>query len=249
MLATTSLKLEISVVIFQNDVRKLPLYYTEFQWKPPFNWGGAKTTIKKVVQFPSLTHWLLSYFKASEGSWDLQGVRKTKTSHIIPQKLSYLLSPPKKKRTRPEKKTCLWNWNPFPAVFIFKYQLLHPQSLNTSPPQKRMLQKNDPFLSGFRTIFRGKLAVKLPGEVKFHVQLVGGFKPIEKYQSIGNLPQFSGWKPKMFELPPSSQLYLTLQTFIQPQRPPGHRWGVQCHWLEACSRSIPGGFFCGWWGR
>ena len=149
MLATTSLKLEISVVIFQNDVRKLPLYYTEFQWKPPFNWGGAKTTIKKVVQFPSLTHWLLSYFKASEGSWDLQGVRKTKTSHIIPQKLSYLLSPPKKKERALKKKHAYEIGILFQRLSFSSTNCYTLKVLTLRPPKKGCFKKTILSFQGF----------------------------------------------------------------------------------------------------
>ena len=37
-------------------------------------------------------------------------------------------------------------------------------------------------------------------------KLVGGFNPFEKYaRQIGSFPQGSGWKYKIFELPPPSK--------------------------------------------
>ena len=40
-------------------------------------------------------------------------------------------------------------------------------------------------------------------DVPCNEKLVGGFNPVEKYaRQNGNLPQFSGWKWQIFELPP-----------------------------------------------
>ncbi len=51
-----------------------------------------------------------------------------------------------------------------------------------------------------------------------YTQLVGGFNPSEKkYESNWkNLPQFSGWKSKMFELPPHWQRLPWLANLIPP---------------------------------
>ena len=154
MLATTSLKLEISLVIFQNDV-----------------WGCSRSTTPNFSGNRRSTGVVPKLFPISRllrGPGTSRVWEKTKRSPIIPQKLAYLLSPQKTKETNApwEKKNMLMKLESFCNGFhvqVPTVTLLHPQSFNTSPLKKRMLQKNGPFFSGFRIFFRGKLAVKLPG--------------------------------------------------------------------------------------
>ena len=86
--------------------------------------------------------------------------------------------------------------------------------------------------------------------VYIHPLLVGGFNPSEKYdRQIGSFPQGSGWKYKIFELPPPRLecKHVEIKTPVSPAKL--HFWspmtGTNC--AEPTGRWRSGVIFCVWW--